>query len=178
MEFRLPDYGPTVSTVSLFREKIVRLDRYLISAYITLWSVPEVIWLSTSIKTSLRGHEGTARRGKGWWLAWQAAGKIGNGGRKTWRDSWRIWKGRCEWWRWEGFGRFEIKAFWGRSGNVTRAKACLSKVWWPFLHLSRYRHAFARTEAPYFGLASTIYSQRRWKKSNEEYSFMMYYPQQ
>lgn len=111
MEFRLPDYGPTVSTVSPFREKIVRLDRYLISAYITLWSVPEVIWLSTSIKTSLRGHEGTARRGKGWWLAWQAAGKIGDGGRKTWRDSWRIWKGRCEWWRWEGIRRFEIKAF-------------------------------------------------------------------
>ena len=180
VEFRLPEYGPTILTVPPFREKIVRPYWYLINACITLDCHRSHMTFHQH-KNKPESHEGTARRGKGWWLAWQAAGRVGDGGRRSWRDSWRIWKDRWERWRGRVWADTKDKGFLGSWGNVTRrlgVKSCISKVWWLFVHRSRYRCTFARIETPCFGLASIIYSQRRWSKSDEKYSFTMYCPQQ
>lgn len=64
------------------------------------------------------------------------------------------------------------RLFLERRGGDTRrvrAKDCVFKVWWLSLFSwSRYRCVFARIEGQFFGLASTMYSQRRWSKSDEE----------
>lgn len=181
MEFRLLEYGATILTVPPFWEKIVRLYWYLISACINLWSVPEVTWLSTSIKNKPERPWGyskkvqrlvtslaSSRKNRGWWQEeLKRVGGFGKvGGNREGGGSGQIWK---------------TKVFLGRRRNVSRRlgeKGCLSKVWWLFLHRSRYRHAFARIEAPCFGLASTMCSQRRWSKLDREYSFTMCCPRQ